>query len=37
LRMFLADEDTSTLLEWREVQINPPADDPTPPTQNTQA
>jgi type VI secretion system protein ImpE len=27
LRMFLADEETSTLLEWREVQINPPAED----------
>jgi type VI secretion system protein ImpE len=27
LRMFLADEEASTLLEWRELQINPPADE----------
>jgi type VI secretion system protein ImpE len=27
LRMFLAGDDASTLLEWRQLQLNPPADD----------
>jgi type VI secretion system protein ImpE len=30
LRIFLAGDDASTILEWRQVQLNPPADDATP-------